>query len=189
MQSDSPTVGKGKLRTFLALAAVNNWFVKNTDIKSADLQGKEIWREVYIKPPKQSDTTAGIIWKLQHGLYGIKDGARQFYVSVKDELIRLGCHISEMDPSVFFLHTGGYKINVIICCHVDDFLHAGDECLEKVLTNLRKRFVTGKIEKEQFDYIGCRISQESKAIILDQSRYVENIESRHIDTKRVQNKQ
>ena len=34
------------------------------------------------------------MWKLKHGLYGLKDGARQFYVSVKEELLQLGYKIS-----------------------------------------------------------------------------------------------
>ena len=28
-----------------------------------------------------------IVWKLKHGLYGLKNGARQFYISVKEELL------------------------------------------------------------------------------------------------------
>lgn len=37
-----------------------------------------------------SETTEGFVWKLRHGLYGIKDGVRQFYMSVRDELLSLG---------------------------------------------------------------------------------------------------
>ena len=47
-----------------------------------------------------------------------------------------------------------------------------------------------RLEKEQsFNYIGFRIIQESSAIILDQSRYVENMKNKAIDTKRAQDKQ
>ena len=76
----------------------------------------------------------------------------------------------DLDPAMFFLHNDG-KLNGIISCHVDDFLHAGDESLEKIMVNLRKRFVEGKVEENNFNYIGFRIVQESNAIILDQSRY------------------
>ena len=40
MPRDSPTVGKGTMRTVLTFASTNNWKVKTTDIKSAFLQGK-----------------------------------------------------------------------------------------------------------------------------------------------------
>jgi len=188
MQRDSPTVGKGTMRLFLAISAINNWTISTTDIKSAFLQGRELLRDVYIKPPKESDTKKGMIWKLKHGLYGLKDGVRQFYMSVKEELLRLGCKMCEIDPAMFFLHKDG-RLRGIICCHVDDFLHAGDELLENIMKSLRKRFVAGKIEKKNFSYIGFQISQESSKIILDQSRYVSNIENKVLDPKRAQYKQ
>ena len=143
---------------------------------------------MYVKPPKESDTAKGIIWKLKHGLYRLKDGAKQFYLSVKEELLRLGCKMCDIDPAMFFLNNGG-KLSGIICCHVDDFLHAGDEHLEMIIVNLWKRFVAGKIEEQSFDYIGFRIIQESSAIILDQSRYVENMKNKAVDPKRAHDKQ
>ena len=43
---DSPTVGKGAMRLFLSVAALQKWTVKTTDIKSAFLQGKELDRDI-----------------------------------------------------------------------------------------------------------------------------------------------
>ena len=84
---DSPTVDKGAMRLFISLATLENWILKTTDIKSAFLQGKALERDIYVKPPKESKTPQNMIWKLKHGLYGLKDGARQFYDSVKEELL------------------------------------------------------------------------------------------------------
>ena len=64
----------------------------------------------------------------------------------------------------FFLHNSR-KLNGIICCHVDDFLHAVGEHLENILVNLWKRFVVGKVEETNFYYIGFRIIQESSALV------------------------
>ena len=64
----------------------------------------------------------------------------------------------DIDPATFFLHNAG-KLSGIIYCHVDDFLHAGDEHLEKIMVNLRRRFVAGKVEERSFNYIGFRIIQ------------------------------
>ena len=147
--------------------------MKTTDIISALLQGKELRRAVYIKPPKESKSNKYAVRKLKHGLYGLKDGARQFYISVKEEILKLGCKISEMDPVMFFLHKGD-KLSGIVCCHVDDFLHAGDEHFENIMNRLRKRFVAGKVEERNFNYIGFRIIQDKNGIALDQSRCVEN---------------
>ena len=73
-------------------------------------------------------------------LYGLKDGARQFYSSVRDELVSLGCVQSKLDPAVFTMIEDGSLVG-IICCHVDDFLHAGDERFENVMHKLQERFL------------------------------------------------
>ena len=48
MRRDSPTVGEGTMRIFLAIASCKNWTVKTTDIRSAFLQDKQLRRDVYI---------------------------------------------------------------------------------------------------------------------------------------------
>ena len=73
MLRDSPTVGKGTIGIFLAISSSNTWAVKTTNMKSAFLQGQELRRDLYIKPPRESSATQGIVWKLKHGLYGLKD--------------------------------------------------------------------------------------------------------------------
>jgi hypothetical protein len=62
------------------------------------------------------------------------------------------------------------------------FLHAGNESLERIMMSLRKRFVTGKVEEGNFDFIGFRVIQQSSEILLDQSWYVENINTQSLDT-------
>ena len=64
------------MRIFLAIVSCKNWTVKTTDIRSAFLQGKELRRDVYIKPPREFETDERVVWKLKHGLYGLKNGAR-----------------------------------------------------------------------------------------------------------------
>ena len=62
IQRDSPTASKGAMRILLTIAASKQWVIKTTDIKSAFLQGKELNRNVYLKPPKESEALDGIIW-------------------------------------------------------------------------------------------------------------------------------
>ena len=75
LSKDSPTVAKSTIRILLTLAASKNWEIQIMDIKSAFLQGKDISRDVYISPPKESDTPKGKIWKLKKTLYGLIDAA------------------------------------------------------------------------------------------------------------------
>ena len=45
MPRDSPTVGKGTMKIFLAVSSINNWTIKTTDIKSAFLQASQLRSE------------------------------------------------------------------------------------------------------------------------------------------------
>ncbi|XP_064121560.1 uncharacterized protein LOC135226012 [Macrobrachium nipponense] len=50
------------------------------DVKTAYLQGDEIQREVYVKPPRK-DGWRGL-WKLKETVYGFKDAAKAWYCKV-----------------------------------------------------------------------------------------------------------
>ncbi len=103
-QTDSPAIGKSALKLFLAVVASKKWIVKTTDIKCAILQGLNLERDVFICPPEEAQVPEGAIWKLQKCLYGLNDGARQFYLSVREHL-KLGCTQSSLDPALFATNT------------------------------------------------------------------------------------
>lgn len=183
VSKDSPTVSKGSMRIFLSISSSKNWTVKTTDIKSAYLQGKRLDRDVFLRPPKESETPDDIIWKLHHCLYGLKDGARQFFLSVKEEMHTLGFQQQKLDPAVFILRNG-MELCGMICCHVDDFLHAGNETFERNMVKFRQRFSAGKIEEQDFKYIGFQIRQDSYGIVVDHSGYMNSLENFTIEPKR-----
>ena len=41
----------------------------------------------------------------------------------------------EIDSAMFFVHKDG-KLSGMICCHVDDFLHAGNVYFEGIMRDL-----------------------------------------------------
>ena len=173
---DSPTVGKFTVRAVLAVAASKHWVVKCTDIKSAFLQGKDLQRDVFITPPKEADVPDGFVWKLNRCLYGLNDAARQFYDSVVDELVSLGCFKSDLDPSLFF-KTSSDGLSGLMVSHIDDFLHAGDNAFDIGITKkLCQRFLAGRNQAGEFKYVGYQITQGIYGIILDQNCYVESVE-------------
>ena len=180
-RKDSPTVAKSSMRMIIAVSVSRGWQVKTTDIKSAFLQGKKMEREVFIKPPKEAGKQ-GCLWRLKHCLYGLNDAARHFYQSVVDELQNLGCEQSTMDPSVFYKRHNGLLIGVV-ACHIDDFLHAGSSEFDKtVMQNLCRRFLAGKNEAGNFQYVGFRVTQDATGVVMDQSEYLQDIEYPVINT-------
>ena len=112
---------------------------------------------------------------------------REFYESVKDELLKLGFSQCKLDPAVFYIQENR-KLRGIICCHVDDFLHAGDHCFEKLMEKLRARFSAGKVEEKKFKCTGFKVQQHSNKVILDHSDYIVNIRNSDVDPRRASEK-
>ena len=53
VRTDSPTVSKQALRVAIAVTVAKGWKICSVDAKSAFLQGTNIEREVFVKPPKE----------------------------------------------------------------------------------------------------------------------------------------
>ena len=186
-RTDSPTVSKNVLRTFLAIAPNTCWDVKTTDIKSAFLQGKAISRDIHVSPPKETGLK-GKLWKLQKCLYGLNDAARQFYASVADELTKRGCTQSILDPAVFYYQADN-SLQGFIVCHVDDFLHAGSTRFETdIIKPLHQRFHAGRCEEETFNYVGFYLTQSSDCITISQNDYVQSLPDVEMPPERISQK-
>ena len=153
---DSPTIGKNCVRIVLAIAASKHWKIQSTDIKSAFLQGQPIERDVYLLPPKEANTKKGYIWKLRRYLYGLNDAARQFYVTLAEELVKLGGVKSKMDPSLFSFYSESRLIGILVS-HIDDFLHAGDSFFDTIMEKLCERFSAGSRDQIEFKYTGYQL--------------------------------
>jgi transposase InsO family protein len=190
LRSDSPTIGKSAIRILITIATSSEWKIKTTDIKSAFLQSKPIEREVFLQPPEEADVQSGFIWKLERCLYGLNDAARQFYSSVTETLILLGCSQSKLDPSLFYSKNPEGELQGILVSHIDDFLHSGDGKFETdIMAKLKERFLAGKVAEDSFSYVGFQIHQEPNSVTIDQNNYVKNIEINDVTPARASQKQ
>lgn len=80
--------------TILTVDTLKGWDIKDTDIKSAFLQERELERGVYIKPSLARNTLPGIVWKFKQSLHCIlKDWARQLYFIVRKELVLIAFRV------------------------------------------------------------------------------------------------
>ena len=188
LDKDSPTVVKSSIKIVISLAACMNWSLKTTDIKSAFLQGKEIDRDVFIVPPNEAQMGGWKLWKLKKSLYGLNDAAKQFYKCVEEELQGLGVTRSDVDPGLFYYRKDGVLLGVL-ATHVDDFLHCGSESFDAdVMDKLRLRLLAGKVEEQNFYYVGFEIQQSDEGIMFDQSHYMKELEVVNVDPLRAKEK-
>ena len=119
--------------------------------------------------------------------YGLKNGARQLYENVKEKLINLGFIQCKLDPAVFNVHKDK-KLIGMICCHVGDFLRAGDSSFDMLMKKIPERFSAGNVEEKAFKYIGFQVKQNRSMIVLDHSDYIDKIANSNLDPKRASNK-
>ena len=183
----SPTCSKESIRLAISIASSNGWSCQTIDVKSAYLQGNAIAREIYLKPPPECDQ--GKLWKLNKTVYGLSDAARQWYLRVKEELLKLGVTVSRLDPALFAWHEGDV-LKGIICLYVDDFLWAGTESFqEKVINQLTNMFMMGSIASKSFKYVGLDIkSDKNSHTTVDQIDYIRSLKPIVICRKRTNEK-
>ena len=85
----SPTCGKENLQLVLPIISTKGWDCNSIDTKSAFLQGKEIGWNVYLIQPIEAESE-NVVWRLNTCIYGLGDASRNWYLSVKNELTKIG---------------------------------------------------------------------------------------------------
>ena len=74
IRKDSPTYCTEKFRWLLDIVVTKKWKVHLLDIISAFLEGKNIYRDMYLKPPSKAGTKN--LWKLNISVYGLCNAPR-----------------------------------------------------------------------------------------------------------------
>jgi len=182
-RTDSPTCSREGIRLFLTTAAARKWKIHSMDVKGAFLQGKELDRQVIIRPPKEAGTQK--LWKLQKCAYGLADAPRRWYLRLREELINLGATPSKFDNGIFIFFLP--DIQGIVILHVDDIMWAGnEEILLPIINNLKMTFQISQENDVAFTYIGIHTTQNSdSSITLDQSSYVSSISTIPLSPERL----
>ena len=187
-EKDAPTCNAETLKFCLTIMKLRKWTCYSLDVKTAYLQGDEIKREVYLKPPSEGDWNG--LWKLNKTVYGLKDAAKAWYNKVVKVVEEVGGVRSRLEPNIFFWKRDN-EVKGILCTHVDDFCYGGvDSFLEEIIGELREKLKVGEQESRRFKYIGVMVEQREKEIGLNQWGYVNSIkepEARRFNGNRVLN--
>jgi hypothetical protein len=109
----APTTKWAALRAILALAAVENLELESIDISNAYLNGELHDVDVYMQQPDgfaERDSTW--VARLLKGLYGLKQGGREWFRRLEEVLVELGSARIRSDLSVFIWEKDGVKVIV-----------------------------------------------------------------------------
>ena len=121
LDTSSPTCTKANFRLALALSCTFGWVPHGIDIKTAFLQGKELERTVYLRPPKDFyHGKPGKLWRLKKSVYGLGDAPKLWYESLTDHLKLTGAIWSPTDPTFLWWKYPDGRLKGLMCLHVDD---------------------------------------------------------------------
>ena len=183
VRSDSPCITREGVRLVLAAIASQSWNIQSLDISTAFLQSKPISRNVYLKPPKEAKTNK--LWHLNKAVYGLHDANREWFLKISQVLTEQGCKASKFDHGLFRWY---YEetLSGIIALHVDDLLYGGRlEFINEIIQSIKDNLTVGSEDNDAFKYLGVELTQEeSKEIIISQSRYGDTIKPIELSIKR-----
>ena len=128
-----------------------------------------------MKPPVEASTGTKI-WRLRKAAYGLVDAARNWYLSVREVLLKLGCQQSNLDKAVFRWYEKEELLGVILL-HVDDFVFTGNDLFHsKVTEKVVSEFKVGMRKSGAFKYVGLNIRKGSDGITINQNEYVTELQ-------------
>lgn len=186
LRTDSPTCSKEAIKLSFAIISSKGWTCHSIDVKAAFLQGNNIERDVFLRPPPEYNN--GMIWKLRKTVYGLNDAARAWYLRVRSELLAIDVKVCSLDPALFYWNHED-QFHGIMCLHVDDFFWAGTHLFEKqIIKKIRNLFLIGSSDCNKFKYVGVSIEPWANGLSVNQFSYASSIVPCEISCERARSK-
>ena len=157
----------------MSLVVSMGWTIRHIDVESAFLQGKQLDREVYIRPPLEAETDK--LWKLNKCIYGLADAPRMWFTELCETLEKLGMEVCTYDESFLFWRQEGGLLG-IMGVHVDDILNGGSIDFHRtIMQPLKEKFTLSMEVEGNFLYTGLEIKQKKNCIDLSQNEYISEL--------------
>jgi hypothetical protein len=118
----APVAKMNTVRILLSLAACFGWELQQFDVKNAFLHG-DLEEEVYMETPPGFGLTSETnkVCRLKKALYGLKQSPRAWFGRFTKAMVCLGYKQSQGDHTLFFKHSQGGKLTVLLV-YVDDII-------------------------------------------------------------------
>jgi len=178
-ESYSPVVSIDTWRALMAIAAKKKLNIRFFDVKTAYLHGrlKEI---VYLEPPPgfKKGFENGKICKLKRSLYGLPQSGRNWYLKLKEELLKNEFKTITSDSCVFVKYD--QTCFFVLSSYVDDFttLDDNNQNCDRIINSLRKEFEI-KETTESKKFLGIKVENNEHGIYLSQTEYIEKLLSKY----------
>ena len=169
----APVMRFETLRTLLALGAVNNWVIRQFDIKGAYLHGT-LHETIYMRQPEGFNDESGRVCRLIRPLYGLKQSGNVWNEEFTTTMKSLGFTQLKTDYCCFIQrHNNSFIIMIV---WVDDILSfsnsdAGNDQIEK---DLKSKFEVNTIGNPSM-ILGIKLLQKENQISLSQTHFIDSL--------------
>ena len=173
----SPTAKITTIRLLVDLAVQQNLLIHQLDACSAYLQA-EINYEIYLEQPEgfkeESNNGKDLIWKLNKGLYGLKQSGRLWNETLDKFLIKIGFERSSADHCLYVKNQNNTKAFVLV--FVDDLLIISSDINEinNVKSDLSAEFKMKNFGQVSY-FLGIEFVFSENSIKMHQSKFIEKI--------------
>ena len=170
----APVMRFESLRTLLALGAINNWKLRQFDIKGAYLHGT-LHETIYMRQPEGFDDGSGHVCRLIRPIYGLKQSGNIWNEEFSSTMIEIGFTQLKTDYCCFIRRAENDDFTILIVW-VDDILSfsltdAGNDHIEQ---ELKRKFEVNSIGNPNM-ILGIKFTQEDNYISLSQAHFVETL--------------
>lgn len=168
----APTAQWESICTLLTLVALNDWDLRQVDVKTAFLNSP-LDEEIFMRKP---DILGWGFWRLLCGLYGLKQAGRQWYLELNEKLETIGFNRIQSNWSVHVRASSfGHSMSTT---SVDDMLIASTTKAKSndVITGLQGLFEVTVNDSVNF-HLGCSLTRwcSRRTLKLDQHAYTLSI--------------
>ncbi len=188
----SPTLRPEIARSIFAQNVTNGWFFKQFDFKTAYLNSL-LNTEIYIYAPagyskhkSKSDPNKRVIFKLNRGLYGLKQAGRLWHLELSKTLAKIGYKRHDAFPSTFIKKGRNGQVICVIGLFVDDMIVSTKEKseMQKLSNFLSEHYKLKEIQADEDGmqrFLGMNLKVErceegkTLSININQSEYIQSI--------------
>lgn len=170
-----PVVRTATVRLVLHVATIQQWEIKQMDVKNAFLHG-DLTETVYMTQPVGfvDPTKPDFVCHLHKALYGLKQAPRAWFDKISNFLLEFGFICRIHDPSLFVY----YKNNdlILLLLYVDDMVLTGNnsKALDSLLEELNKQFRMKDLGQISY-FLGIHAQFHTAGLFLSQQKYAEDL--------------
>ena len=178
----APVARYNSIRSLLAVANVCDWEIHQMDVKTAFLHGN-LEEEIFMEQPEGfvNEDQPDFVCKLNKSLYGLKQAARCWNISIDNYLMSSGYKKCSADSCVYIksVKSESGKIDfVIIAIYVDDmiFFSNNTKMLEKEKSDLAKKFRVEDLGELHYVLGMCiKRNRRLRTLSITQTKYLEGL--------------